>query len=244
MRFFLLGLLLLIGCGGSQTTRTMLYTASSALPVVESLRQQHQPEFFVTGGSSAVLARQIVGGAPVDAYLSANLQWMQAVTKVNLHAAKSQRVLLQNRLVVVMHKDTKPAYQDWQALFQNVAHEVAIADLETVPLGMYTAQALESTDLLAKANAKDKSLVAQNALETLKLVLRGEANYAVVYATDAKANKELKVFDEIDASLHEPINYYLAALNPRGDKLVKFLQGKAALAAFREAGFLLPAKGR
>ena len=57
---------------------------------------------------------------------------------------------------------------------------------------------------------KDKIAQAENVRAALQLVSRGEAPLGIVYATDAKADPNVKVLDTFPDDTHPPIIYPMA----------------------------------
>jgi molybdate transport system substrate-binding protein len=73
-------------------------------------------------------------------------------------------------------------------------------------------------------------------------VVRGEADVAFVYATDAAARGKVRIAYEVPEKLHEPIRYPLVLVrrepaNPAAKQLYDYLAGDKASATFRRAGF-------
>src|SRR5215475_2788364 len=57
--------------------------------------------------ASSALAKQMESGAPADAFISADLQWMDYVAGKNLIKADTRTNLLGNKLVLIAGKDSK-----------------------------------------------------------------------------------------------------------------------------------------
>ena len=78
-----------------------------------------------------------------------------------------------------------------------------------------------------------------------QLVATGEAPLGIVYATDAKAEKAVKVLATFPAASHPPIVYPAGALAAAADKdlaqkYLAFLRSPQAQAIFGENGFQVP----
>ena len=73
--------------------------------------------------------------------------------------------------------------------------------------------------------------------------ITGEAPYGIVYATDAVAEKDVKVIGTFPAHSHPPILYPAAALKGRDSgaagEFLDFLVGPEARAAFERQGFIV-----
>ena len=75
----------------------------------------------------------------------------------------------------------------------------------------------------------------------LQRVTRGEAPLGIVYETDAKAEPKVRVVDTFAEESHEPIVYpaapVAASTKTEARDFVAFMNGAAAQAIFKEAGF-------
>lgn len=228
-------------CGSKERELVQVFAASSVVPVLEQLARQGEPAFTVTGGSSALMARQILAGAPADVLISAHRDWTEALVKRNVLARQGRFVLMHNTLVFVARRGLELEGVDWRQEVRRSPQRVAVADFEMVPLGMYTAQVLRATDLQAQVGF----VVGQHAQATLRLVASGEADYGFVFATDASLSDGVVVVAEVDASLHEAINYVVVPLTERGKQWCDVLVVPQTVDMFRAAGFAVDAvKGR
>jgi molybdate transport system substrate-binding protein len=86
-------------------------------------------------GSSSGLARQIVNGAPVDVFLSADEAQMDAVAAAGLLDNASRADLLSNQLVIVVPAGRTPFAAPRDLTAASIRH-VALADTAAVPAGV------------------------------------------------------------------------------------------------------------
>jgi molybdate transport system substrate-binding protein len=83
---------------------------------------------------------------------------------------------------------------------------------------------------------------ADNVSAALLLVERGEAPLGIVYATDARAGRGVKVLGAFPAGSHPPVTYPFAVTrrakaDARARALLAFLAGPDAEEAWRRFGF-------
>ena len=192
-------------------------------------------------GSSA-LARQIEGGAPADVFISANVDWMDALQDEGLIKPESRRDLLRNALVLIASgKDAAGVplgpTLDLAALLDG--GRLAMALVDAVPAGIYGKAALTSLglwDSVAPAVAQ-----ADNVRAALALVARGEAPYGIVYATDAVADDNVTVVATFPEDSHAPIIYPAALIagteNDAAPEFLDFLSSDTARPLFERQGF-------
>lgn len=163
-------------------------------------------------GSSA-LARQIKAGAPADLFISADEDWMNDVERTGFVRPGSRADLAGNRLVLVA-----PAGQpvrlrigrDMPIARALGDSRLAMADPDSVPAGKYGKAALTALGVWPTVSAKVAR--ADNVRGALALVERGAVRLGVVYETDARASKQVRVVGRFPAGSHAPIRYPLARL--------------------------------
>jgi molybdate transport system substrate-binding protein len=201
-----------------------------------------------TGGSrpqlvfdaSSRLATQIENGAPADVFISADVEWMDALAEQKRVVAETRHDLLGNRLVVVVPKDAARAPASAQDLLQ--LERLALAG-EAVPAGKYARAALGQLGVL---DALAPKIVAGDSVRTaLAWVAKREAPAAIVYATDAAIEPAVRVAFEIPADSHPRIVYPIAVLTgatqpARARAFVDFCRSEVAQHRFRAAGFTTP----
>jgi molybdate transport system substrate-binding protein len=193
--------------------------------------------------ASSALARQIAQGAPADAFISANVKWMEFLQEQKLVAPGSRVDLLGNALVLIVPKGSKLGKVDIvQGLdIAGLAGDgrIAIANTKGVPAGLYARAALQS--LGAWLTAEPKLAQSENVRATLAYVARQEAPLGIVYATDAKVEPKVKIIGVFPAASHPPITYPVAAIAGREGKVASrylhFLQTFAAKTIFEGYGF-------
>lgn len=172
----------------------------------------------ISYAGSNQLAKQIIEGAPADIFLSAAVNWMDAVDQAGLVVPGQRRDLWGNDLVLIAHGtgaspvEIGPEF-DLVALLDGGMLSMAMVD--AVPAGQYGKQSLEALGLWAVA----EPLVAQseNVRAALALVATGEAPYGIVYASDAVAGDNVTVVGQFSETSHSPITYPAALLTGAAD---------------------------
>ncbi|MEZ5666164.1 MAG: molybdate ABC transporter substrate-binding protein [Alphaproteobacteria bacterium] len=200
-------------------------------------------------GGSSTLARQIVAGAPADIFLSANVEWMDAVEAAGLLVPDSRIDLLANSLVLVAPADALPAAPvaigpdlDLAALL-GPDGRLAMADPTSVPAGIYGRQSLVSLGLWDGIAAR---VVATGDVRgTLALVARDEVPLGIVYATDAAISADVAVLATFPPESHAPITYPAARIAGDGPDeaaaAFAYLLSAEARAVFARHGFAVVA---
>ena len=112
-----------------------------------------------------------------------------------------------------------------------------------MPVGKYARSAL--TSLGVWNDVADRLVRADNVRSALAFIARGETPLGIVYETDAKVEKRVRVVALFPADSHPPILYPVAVTaqaRPAARELVEFLQSPTAQEAFKKYGFTEPAK--
>ena len=176
--------------------------------------------------ASSALMKQIEGGARADAFVSANLKWMDYGVEKKVINESTRINLLGNVLVLIAVKDSKIDHVDIEPGLDLAklagGGRIATGDVEAVPVGLY-----------AKAAA------------ALAHCARREALLSIVYATDAKIEPSVKVVGVFPDNSHDPIIYPVAATvnaKPETIQYLTFLRSDVAKSIFQGYGFSVLAK--
>jgi molybdate transport system substrate-binding protein len=207
-----------------------VYTKATGVKVVSSY------------AASSALAKQIEGGAPADAFVSADLKWMDYVQEKKAIKSDTRVNLLGNKLVLIAPTDSKignvTISQGFDLAKLAGDGRIATGDVKAVPVGLYAKAALEK--LGAWTAAEPKFATTDNVRAALLLVSRGEATLGIVYETDAKVDAGVKIIGIFPEGSHPPITYPVAATataKPDVAGYLEFLRGKTARDIFEKYGF-------
>ena len=243
----LLGLTVAPGCGSAPPPRTELLTAAASsltdvLPPLARAFEARHPGVHIrlVFGGSAALARQILEGAPVDCFLTADPATMDQVAAAGLLQPHSRRDLLENRLVVIVPADaagTPP--QAPPDLARPAIRRLAIG-AEGVPVGTYARRFLRHAGLLPQVTPRLVQF--EHARAVLAAVAAGTVEAGLVYATDAAVESRVRVAFVVPAAATGCIQYPAAVLAraPAGEaagRWFDFLSGPEAADRVRAAGF-------
>ncbi|MGC2080601.1 MAG: molybdate ABC transporter substrate-binding protein [Xanthobacteraceae bacterium] len=212
------------------------FTAKTGIKVVSSY------------DASSALMKQIEGGAPADAFVFADLKWMDyGVEKKVIN--ESRRInLLGNVLVLIAGKGSKIDHVDIEPGFDLAKlaaadGRIATGDVKEVPVGLYAKAELERLGVWPSVESKMKMTV--NVRAALACAARGEAPLGIVYATDAKIEPGVKVIGVFPDNPHDPIVYPVAATvnaKPGTTQYLAFLRSAEAKSIFEDYSFSVLAK--
>src|SRR5262249_8505277 len=179
--------------------------------------------------------------APADIFFSADTVWMDYLQTRNLIQAASRKNVLGNRLVLIAPAGSQIQLKiapDFPLAASLGKGRLAIGEPDSVPAGRYARSAL--TKLGVWADVASRLARAENVRIALQYVARGEAPLGIVYASDALADKGVRVVDTFPADTHEPIVYPVAltkSAKPQAEAFVAYLTGPQARDIFVKYGF-------
>jgi molybdate transport system substrate-binding protein len=201
----------------------LVFGASSLTEAFSAERttlQAEQPSVHVTldFAGSGTLVTQIQQGAPADVIATADTASMQKLVDAGL--VETPTVFARNTLSVVVAAGNPKAVHSLADLSRPDVI-VVLAD-PSVPAGKYAAQVLTRADVIVKPKSLEtdvKSAIAR--------VTRGEADAAIVYASDVDAAGSAAQGVEIPASQNVVADYPIA--------IVRATSHRAAAQAFVDA---------
>jgi molybdate transport system substrate-binding protein len=239
-------LVLSLALAGSAPPAPQGITVSAAISLTDALTACAR-EYEAGGGGhvrfnfagSNVLARQIVNGAPVDIFISADEEQMELVERAGAAAAGTKVELLRNRLAVIV-PSSGPVVTRVSDLTSPGVRRIALGDPDAVPAGVYAKQYLQAAgvwDALAK-----KIVPVGNVRAALRAAETANVDAAIVYASDLIGARGVRRAFLVEGPDAPAISYpavVMASSTDRADagRFLAFLQGTTAGALFTRYGF-------
>ncbi len=239
-RFALLCTCLTIGVFASRAQNeaiTVSAAASLKEPLAEICKGRNVTLNF---GGSGALQQQIENGAPVDVFISAAPQQMDALESKGLLVPGSRRDLLRNELALIAAAGTE--IRSFQDLTNDAVKRIAIGEPKSVPVGKYAQEVFTSLKLLDAVKAKLVFTV--DVRQVLASVESRNADAGVVYVSDAKTSKNVRVVATAPDGSHSPIVYPVAIIKASAhradaEKFEQLLLSPEAAAIFTRCGFVV-----
>ncbi len=246
----LVGALVMTSCGSNSSqpssTVTGTITVSAASSLTEAFAkigrnfETANPGASVTFnfGPSSTLKTQIVQGAPADVFASADVENMHELHIAGLLHGRST-VFAKNRLVLV----TKPGNPQQVETLNDLANVGTISLCgRDVPCGRYAAQAFRAAGV---AIAETRITRGADAKATLAAVTTGDADAAIVYATDAEAAGSSVATVRLPDARNVTAVYPIAALQGSARpalalRFIRYVESPQGEATLRSFGFLPP----
>lgn len=244
------------GCGGDAGSVTadeplLVAGASDLMPAFTVLGEGFEAatgqRVVFNFGSSGQLAQQLVEGAPMDVYASANVSFVEQVLDAGVGDPATQATYAFGHLVIWSPDD---AWGDWRSL-DDVAADgdvqiVAIANPEHAPYGVAAKQALEAAG--EWEGLEPRLVFGENVADAQRFAASGDADVAIIALPLAIAAAEAGdgQWTLLDEDLHEPLQQDLVvtADDPdRADLAKRFIDhvnSEEGRKVMRRFGLLLP----
>jgi molybdate transport system substrate-binding protein len=230
-------------CGTSGMDRTELVVSAAsdlalAMPeLAAAFDSVHGIRIVPNLGSTGQLAQQILRGAPVDVFLSADRSWIERLDSAGLVAPAGRSVYAYGRLV--LHGPGAQS-DDLTQLLEPSAGRVAIANPEHAPYGRAAQQALRRAGVWDAL--QPRLVIAENVRQARQLVDARTVDVAIVaWSLMTAADRYVLLPD----ALHDPLEQTLAVIAGRPDTahaatFARFIVGTAGRSILARYNFILP----
>ncbi|WP_240663482.1 molybdate ABC transporter substrate-binding protein [Mucilaginibacter limnophilus] len=194
----------------------------------------------VVTGSSGTLVAQINNGAPYDVFLSADMQFADALFK-NGMATAQPRVYASGSLIIcsTLHQSLK----NWQKLLlSSQTKNIAIANPATAPYGKAAEEALSKAGVLDKV--KSKIVYGESISQVNTYINTGVADIAFTsqsFVKDVPASLKL-YWQQVPKKAYAPIEQGMVLLkraqgNEAAKKFYQYILSSGAKRIFKKYGY-------
>ncbi|MGH2492970.1 MAG: molybdate ABC transporter substrate-binding protein [Candidatus Limnocylindria bacterium] len=187
--------------------------------------------------SSSTLATQIINGAPVDVFASADEANMQKIVDAKLNDGTPQ-FFVGNRLQIAVAAGNPKQIAGLADLAKPGL--IVVLAVPTVPAGRYALEALQKAGVTVKPASQEVDVRA-----VLNKVALGEADAGIVYVTDVKSAAArvagVDIPEQHQVIARYPITVMKESKNPRlARAFVDYLLSDDGQRLFEEFGFSRP----
>jgi molybdate transport system substrate-binding protein len=240
------------GPGASDADGPLLVAAASdLLPAFTELGRTFEAatgeEVVFAFGSSGQLAQQLLEGAPMELFASADVAYADRVVEAGVGDPATQVTYAFGRLAIWSDADR---WRDWEEL-PDVAGDpevrfLAIANPEHAPYGRAAKEALETTGVWR--TVQPRLVFGESVTDTQRLAATGDADVAIVALSLALAADEAGggSWVLVDDDLHDPLQQDLVVTATDPDRaalaarFVEHVGSEEGRQVMRRYGFLLP----
>lgn len=245
---FLAGVLSVSVMSGPAAAADLVVSAAASLTnafkeIGENFEKQHADTKVLNSfAASDVLLQQIVNGAPVDVFASADQKAMNKAVEAGAVDSATRHDFVQNGVVLIVPTDNPKNIKNVADLASKEVTRVAYGNPDTVPVGRYTQGALEKSG--DWENVVSRKVLGQNVRQVLDYVARGEVDAGFVFATDAAVMKDkVMVIESLETTV--PVTYPIALVkrdgsNKSGQAYIDYILSDEGQAVLAKYGFSQP----
>lgn len=242
----LMAVLVTVACGGSpdgpDTRRELLVSAAASLTQAfqemetEFERVTPEVDLILNLGGSSQLREQILSGAPIGVFASANPDIMQQVADAG-YLDGPYRVFALNRMTIAVPRGNPAGVRG----LEDLADEHLLVGLctSTVPCGDFARRVLANAGVRPVADTEEPNVRA-----LLTKVEAAELDVAVVYATDVVASGRVEgipIADDYNVTAEYPIAVLTGSPDPASaGGFVSFVLSAEGRRILDHHGFSLP----
>lgn len=211
------------------------------IPLLQQFSQQFGIATRLSSASSGTLYAQIINGAPVDLFLSADALRPQLLQQRGLAIAGSRQTYAHGKLVLWIPKQQ-------QASLHSLAHlkgKIAIANPKLAPYGMAAVQVLQFLNL--QESLDNKLVVGNNVVQTFQFVASANASAGFVALSlllqqQNNAPQARHAIVPIPSYMYKPIRQQLVQINrpnrhQHSEQLVAFLLSAPVQQQIQQRGY-------
>lgn len=234
-------------CAGAPSRALTVSAAASLTEAFTELAKHYEAKHpgsrvHLNFGASGSLVQQIIRGAPVDVFASADQETMDRAEREGLVLADTRHDFAVNSLVVIIPTDSRSIPATLRELDQASIQRIAMGSPATVPAGRYAQQAMQEGGVWSALSTR--IIRTQNVRQALDYVARGEVDAAFVYTTDVKARRasvHLAFAVPLSTVIRYPIAPISSARQPEeAARFVSFVRSEQGQAILQRHGFLSP----
>lgn len=241
--FLALAMLLLSAIDSRSAEMTVSAAASltNAFSDLKTAFEKKHPDITVQTNFAASnpLLKQIMEGAPVDVFASADQDTMNKAVEAKVANPDSRKDFALNELVLITPKG---APQPASLADLAKAKRIAVGNPDSVPAGRYAKAALVHAGLWDKL--EKHFIYSDSVRQALDYVARGEVDAGFVYKTDALLQKDktnIALLVDSQTPVSYPIALALTGDNPKaGQEFIDFVLSPEGMAILAKYGFSKP----
>ncbi|MCW7468174.1 molybdate ABC transporter substrate-binding protein [Leptospira kanakyensis] len=177
------------------------------------LKQNPKIKITMVFGASGQLTSQIRNGAPVDLFLSADMDFPLALFNEGFTQNKP-KVYAIGKLILMSHKEKNKSSSVSDHLLGENTKFIAIANPRTAPYGRAAEETLKYYGIYEKV--KDKLVFGESITQVNQFLSTGSADFGFTSLSTAKSKENHNLFwQNIDSKSYSPIHQGVVIIKPK-----------------------------
>ncbi len=234
------------GCNSDNITIIASVAANAASPFKEIGRQFEEEtgiKVIFNFASSGQLAQQIISGAPVDFFASANAGYVEEVEKEGMVASGTKAAYARGQLTLWTPKDKKFQPKRIEDLSNPEVKKIAIANPEHAPYGVAAREALRNAGIWEKV--RPKLVMGENVNQAMHYGTSGNVDVVIVPLSLSLDEAERGQYVLVRDTPYPPIEQTLAiikgaAREKEARQFADFVRGPKGAAILKQFGYDVP----
>ncbi len=207
----------------------------------ENFESSNEGQIFISSGSSGSLYAQIINGAPLDIFLSADQDLPQKLEKTTKAVLGTRFTYATGKLVAYSTKKNLFSQTFPQILISNNVRYIGIGKPEYVPYGRAAKEVLESLNIFNEISSK--LVLSKSVNQVFLMNYFGNTDIGFISKSDFLSNNKKGKMWDIPHNLYSPIKQD-AILLKNGEKknnailFLKFLSSKNTKEHLKKFGYI------
>lgn len=189
-------------------------------------------------GPAGVLQKQLEQGVVADLFISASPKQINELQSKRLVVPATRRILVSDKLVLVVPKDSKLPIESFQDLTK--VTKFGMGEPGTVPAGQYASECLKNIGIWEAV--KDKAVQAKDVRTIIAYVESENVDAGIAFSTVAALSNKVKVVAVAPDGSHAPVTFPAIIManskhHQETEAFLNYLCGSQSGAIFTKYGF-------
>ena len=224
---------------GQAGTFTVAVPMEMEMAMTSIIESYGQGEITILADKSGALQKTIEDGSDIDVFVSGDIKQMDTLVREGRIDESQVSNLVAQELVLIQDNKTSTEIQSVDEI-PNVEGRIGVGDINIVPVGRVTQEALVNLNLWNKI--QDKSSYLNGAETVIANVEQGDSDVGFVYRSDMYEVTGSRIVEAVNPDSYTPVIMPVGILKDQdqGDQaqaFVDFLQEEQAQNILNEYGF-------
>ncbi len=231
-----------VSCSGKGNSVLLIGAASSMSGVMDALIEEylknHDAPIETTYAASGIIYAQIMKGAPVNIYVSADMKYLGMLKDAGKVA--SDMILCRNSLVFAVGDSVPESASEGLGPESGYIKKIGIGNPSYSPAGRYAVSLLKEEGIYSEVQSK--LVPGNNVRQVLSWLENGDVDGGFLYKTDVLSSEGVRIEGEWKRISGRTIDYPAVRIvsedrNETSVSFMRFLRSSRAKSILRKFGF-------